>query len=153
MANRDTVKQWFLSKKKPTQAQFHQLFDWLFFKEESIAIANVTGLQDILNSLDIPVKQTKTFPFADAAGTKTFVIPAGYVVRNAVFESASNQLVRIGDTANGEELLTDLDVVTGQPMDTSMSVCSTRAAARTIYVNSSVGDITVTITYTKFFKP
>lgn len=152
MANIDTVKQWFMTKKKPTQAQFWSLFGMIWFKDQSIPMGNIENLTSTLNAIDAPLKQTKTFAFADASNTKTFVIPIGYVVRNVVVESAAAQNVRIGDTDNGTEILNDLAVGADSVNDISVGICSTRAATRTIYMNSSAGDITVTITYTKFFK-
>lgn len=97
--------------------------------------------------------ETKTFIFADSAETKSFVIPAGYAVRHITFESVSTQNVRIGDTANGEELMADEEISAGVVLDVVRSICSTRSASRTIYVNSSAADITATILYTRFFKP
>lgn len=96
--------------------------------------------------------ETKTFLFADSAATKSFTIAAGYVIRSITFESAVTQNVRIGNTPNGEELMSDTEVVEDVALDVTISIPSTRAATRTIYINSSAGDIIATILYVKFFK-
>lgn len=53
MANRNTVKAWFLSLKKPNQSQFHQWLDSIWFKDEKLAISDVQDLEQRLNSLSL----------------------------------------------------------------------------------------------------
>lgn len=48
MALKDTVKQWFKTKLKPTQAQFYTFFDSIRWKDEKVATSDVDGLDVIL---------------------------------------------------------------------------------------------------------
>ena len=50
MALKDTVKQWFKTKLKPTQAQFYTFFDSIRWKEEKIATSDVDGLDNLLTT-------------------------------------------------------------------------------------------------------
>ena len=45
-----TLKSWFLTGKKPTQAQFHDLIDSYIHKSESLDVSNITGLEELLES-------------------------------------------------------------------------------------------------------
>ena len=49
MADINTVKNWFKTGLKPTQAQFWALFDSIFFKGEKIPVADIEGIEEILN--------------------------------------------------------------------------------------------------------
>lgn len=42
MANKDTAKQWFETGDFPTQTQFEQTLEWLRWKDEKIAFADLT---------------------------------------------------------------------------------------------------------------
>jgi hypothetical protein len=49
MTGRNLLKQWFSTAKKPTAAQFAELFDSIFHKgEDSMPIAKIDGLSDVL---------------------------------------------------------------------------------------------------------
>lgn len=48
MSFKDQVKQWFKTGDKPTQGQFWQKFEWLRWKDEPIAMADVTDLTETL---------------------------------------------------------------------------------------------------------
>ncbi|KVV16149.1 hypothetical protein [Flavobacterium sp. TAB 87] len=50
MATKNTVKNWFLTGLKPTQAQFHAFFDSIFWKGEKIPVADIEGIENILNA-------------------------------------------------------------------------------------------------------
>jgi hypothetical protein len=82
MAHRDTVKPWFETGDKPTQAQFWQLFDFLRFLDDAIAIGDVTGLVNALlakvNTADYE-GQLITYD-----GQATYVIPAGYLLEKII---------------------------------------------------------------------
>jgi hypothetical protein len=49
MANKDNVKPWFQTGKRPDQSQFFAFFDWIWFKDERIPADNIEGLQDLLD--------------------------------------------------------------------------------------------------------
>ncbi|MCT4698093.1 hypothetical protein [Tenacibaculum haliotis] len=48
MALKDTVKQWFKTKLKPTQVQFYSFFDAIRWKDEKVATSDVDGLDNLL---------------------------------------------------------------------------------------------------------
>lgn len=50
MALKDTVKEWFKTGLKPTQAQFYSKFDFLRWKDEKIPIADIEEIEGILNA-------------------------------------------------------------------------------------------------------
>lgn len=82
MAFIDTVKQWFVTGAYPTQAQFWQKFAYLRWKDEPIAIVEVTGLQSQLNSLgSLPEKY-------DADGSDIFYdVNEGYELNRILWQS------------------------------------------------------------------
>jgi hypothetical protein len=70
----NTVKQWFQTGDFPTEAQFAQLFDYLRFKDQKVAVADVDGLVDLINGNEPLIKITAT----GAAIPQT--IPVGYAM-------------------------------------------------------------------------
>lgn len=50
MALKDTTKQWFKTKLKPTQAQFYTFFESIRWKDEKVATSDVDDLDVILAS-------------------------------------------------------------------------------------------------------
>ena len=50
MADKNTIKNWFLTGLKPTQAQFRALFDSYWHKDETIPITAITDIEAILNA-------------------------------------------------------------------------------------------------------
>ncbi|GIZ10295.1 hypothetical protein [Flavobacterium sp. UMI-01] len=49
MAFKDTVKEWFKTGLKPTQAQFYSKFDFLRWRDEKIPISDIEEIEGILN--------------------------------------------------------------------------------------------------------
>ncbi|MFW0737134.1 hypothetical protein [Flavobacterium sp. T12S277] len=49
MALKETVKQWFKTGYKPTESQFYQFFDSIWWKEEKIPANKIENLQEILD--------------------------------------------------------------------------------------------------------
>ena len=49
MAFKDTAKNWFKTGLKPTEAQFGSVFDFLRWKDEKVPIADIEGIEEILN--------------------------------------------------------------------------------------------------------
>lgn len=50
MADKNTIKNWFLTNFQPTQAQFWALFDSYFHKDEKIPITAIDDIENILNA-------------------------------------------------------------------------------------------------------
>jgi|SRR5690242_3195320 len=132
MANKDTAKPWFNTGKYPTQAQFYQLFEWLRWKDEEIAIADVTGLQDIINDLPAPangVNPVSTFGLS-ADGSKT--IPAGGILTQIIVDSDVDMVLNIGNAAGGNDIIADLAITGGVPMPITVVVYA-KGADRDIF--------------------
>jgi hypothetical protein len=80
----NTVKQWFQTGDYPTQAQFYQLFEFIRFKDEAVAVADVAGLVDLLNGAEALIKVTAT------GSNITQTIPAGYAMECIYITSPTN---------------------------------------------------------------
>ena len=88
MANKDNAKQWFETGDYPTQAQFAQVFEWLRWKDESVAIIDVAGLTDILNGLQLPIVSKDLF-VTGIGGIGYYNLPFGYILNSmAIFPNA-----------------------------------------------------------------
>lgn len=48
---KNTIKQWFKNKLKPTQAQFWAWMDSYWHKDEKIPVSSISGLEKLLNSV------------------------------------------------------------------------------------------------------
>lgn len=79
MAYKDIVKPWFETGDYPTQAQFYQKFDYLRWKDEAIAMDEVTGLPEAINALQVPVTEV----VSDGSDIQ-YTIPVGYILEKVV---------------------------------------------------------------------
>ena len=105
MANKDTSKQWFETGDFPTQAQFAQVFEWLRWKDEQLAMADVVGLIAYLSSVIPPIEIS-----INASGSYT--IPAGYAIYKLYAKTilADSTLV-IGTEEFGDDILAVVDLI------------------------------------------
>jgi hypothetical protein len=128
----DTVKQWFLRKKKPTQSQFHTLFDYLRWKDEVIAMADINGLVSALIS-----KVNR----ADYEGHKVTVdadysynIPAGYLLEKIICFWGSNANISMSLVAfGGADVLPITNYSSG--WNNPIIIEEFAAEDKTIYIN------------------
>jgi hypothetical protein len=105
----DTAKQWFVSKAKPTQAQYHALFDSLRWTDQPIPLDGVLNLTTILQSkLDVAVYNAsfialsvQEVPFN---GDGSVIVPAGYLFEKCIVLPASGASLKIGLSIGGEEV-------------------------------------------------
>ena len=81
MADKNTIKNWFKTGLKPTQAQFWATWDSIWFKEEKIPVDKIDGLQEILE--DKADSETVTNLFDTVR-----IIPVGQML---VFKVAPNE--------------------------------------------------------------
>lgn len=137
MANIDTAKSWFETGDYPTQAQFWQLFDWIRWKDEQLAISDITGLQTILNNAATinAVKalfRDKITLLADGNWSN----PDGNVISGVIIKSVNNASIKIGTTPGGDDILS-YDVVAGVPVAISLIYYS--ETAQTIYFSGISG--------------
>jgi hypothetical protein len=109
MAFKDTVKTWFQTGLKPTQGQFWSWMDKLRWKDEPIAITEVTGLQDFLNALGPKIQRF------EATGTFRYTIPVGFIVEWLLVKPTLDCTVTIDD-GNGNASNVDVIALHGEPI-------------------------------------
>lgn len=85
MAYIDNVKPWFETGDFPTQAQFYQMFEWLRWRDQPLAIADITNLTSILNELASPVEA-----FITTGADFQYTIPLGFLMEKIVVKPFSN---------------------------------------------------------------
>jgi hypothetical protein len=120
MANRDTVKPWFQTDKRPTQNQFFSFFDWVWFKDEQIPALKIENLQELLGEkadleyVNNRVTTAKIFPNGDFL---VFKVPGN--VDNTTLETndvvkgiVENHIIEGIYLGGGKELLTDFEIIT-----------------------------------------
>jgi hypothetical protein len=112
MAFIDNVKQWFKTGDFPDQPQFYQKFAWLRWKDEPIAISEVTELQDILNNINGAVGGVKQF--ASLSGNGYVQVPAACEIRKIILYAAdTNEVVNVGITELGAEIEGQITLIGG----------------------------------------
>lgn len=104
MAFIDTVKGWFKTGDKPTQAQFYSMFAYLRWKDEDIPITSIENIEEILNEkADAEIVSNH---FVDAnAHTALFLQTKIYVASELqIFKApgnTSNEILESGDWCIG----------------------------------------------------
>lgn len=143
MANRDTVKNWFKRGLKPLESQFHQLFDWIYFKDEGIAIGDVINLQTTLNgkadSATVNAIQSVVFPESlNRNSNFTYAMIGGRELERVRFKPTANISMRVGLTNGGEEIAIEIGYVANQWH--TLVVNEFSDANRTLYFNGVTAD-------------
>lgn len=113
MADRNTVKTWFLSLKKPNQAQFHTWMESTWFKGEKIPVADIDGISVYLGNNVPPVIVN-----LDADGS--YIIPPGYAIYLMYITPAVACTINV-DTAS-ENIIEDLELDAGKTTAVQLSI-------------------------------
>lgn len=148
MAYIDNAKQWFKRKMKPTEAQFAQTFDWLRWKDQALAIADITSLSTTLQGkldksvFDAMISRATIVLEADGS----FVIPAGYLLEKVLLIPAVASVISIGTTEGGEEVFLAGDVSTDGAV-IALNVFT--KVAKTIYFTGITSSTTIALYYSK----
>jgi hypothetical protein len=109
MGLKDTVKQWFKTNDYPTESQFAQFFDSIFFKDEAIEITSIVGLQAILNAL-APVGSIVSREVFTVVGTSwDYVVPNGFILNSISVLPTTNTTAYCGYTGGDLEALVPND--------------------------------------------
>lgn len=82
----NTIKSWFVSKAKPTQAQFWAVFDSFRHKSEKVPVADIEGLTNILK------------PFNDHLNDPN--AHAGLLAKTKIYASGELQVFKIPTNVN-----------------------------------------------------
>lgn len=148
MANKDTAKTYFQTGDKPSQSQFYQTFDWLRWADDTIAIADVTGLTAALalkaDQASLAALINILFPFKVLlTANGSYTIPAGMIVEKIILTPAATATLKIGTTNGGEEIMI-ADTVAGGA-DKSVTVDIIARADTIIYFTGLVGSTTILI--------
>lgn len=150
MANKDTAKTYLQTGDYPTEAQFAQICEWQRWKDEMIAIADVVGLQNILNALSTPVQKF----IVDVTTYVNYTIPVGFVQGKLYIIPTVSAFTTIRDTDAAVNLFVgvtgvdDIDPAKGAEYDISVFAATT---ARNIRVGPLPVGSTVYIVKTKLF--
>lgn len=118
MANRELSKQWFETGDKPTQTQFQLLLDYLFFKDEGIAIGNVAGLLDALllkaDAATVTTILERVAPdLVNASANFSYSLKNGLSLRKIGFLLTSPMQIKIGTTNGGNEIMELIQIGSG----------------------------------------
>ncbi|MBN8834556.1 MAG: hypothetical protein ABS68_00320 [Niastella sp. SCN 39-18] len=143
----DDVKPWFETGDYPTQAQFYSFFSKLRWKDEPLAIGDISGLTQILNELSQPIETFTT----SAAVDFEYSLPVNFLLSDIIIKAPTTCVVAVtASTIAGEEFsIADLDVdadkgalvevgilsyvahqikITGLPAGTSIKIIKKRIA-------------------------
>jgi hypothetical protein len=86
-AFKDLVKTFFNVGDFPTEEQFNQWFDSIWFKDELIPINVIEGLQETLNELSRP---TEKLQVNDDAAPFLYTVPQGYYLETIILSPSLN---------------------------------------------------------------
>lgn len=116
MALKDTVKPWFVTGAYPTQSQFYQWMDSILWTDDAIAIAKITGLQTLLNTI-ITLAQVQALyrEVINLISDGIYIMAPGLIITGIVIDSPVDITLRIGTTLGGNDILDDLAITGGTP--------------------------------------
>lgn len=113
MADRNTVKFWFLSLKKPNQSQFHTWLDSIWFKNEQIPVSSIEGISTYLGNSLPPV-------IVNLEADGSYIIPPAYAVYLIYLTSDVDCTINV-DTAS-ENIIQDLELAAGKTTAVQLSI-------------------------------
>jgi len=98
---RDQLKQWFETGDYPTQQQFWDWIDSFILNTDSIPLATINGLVDILNN-----KQDKITPHVILLqpGTASWNVPAGTLVEKIWFQLTTTTNISVGTSLGADDV-------------------------------------------------
>jgi hypothetical protein len=124
MSYRDTVKPWFETGDKPTQAQFYALFDHLRFTDDPIAQADISGL---IAALILKASQSSLDDFTGGellifVADNYYDIPVGYLLEKFIVVPDAGSDIKIGTTVGGDEIAPVETIAggTGEPYEVNV---------------------------------
>lgn len=147
MANKDTIKQYFETGDKPTQAQFWQFFDWVRWGDESIQMADIAGLAAALLAKMNTADYEGNCIAYDA--NAIYVIPAGYLLEkvipyygNAGVMAISTILMGDSDEADIPEVLVGwnrpIDLNIFAPANTNVYISGIPAGSKLVFLSRKI---------------
>lgn len=144
MANKDTSKQWFQTGDKPTQAQFYQVFDWIRWADDPIAIADIAGLVAALNAKADQTSVALLYTFKVTLNADgNYVLPLGNLMDKIIITPAGDSNIKVGTSDGGEEIMPVDDIAAGEDRVISCDVIA--RADKTIYFTGITSATTILI--------
>lgn len=104
------LKQWFRTNLYPTQSQFYDWFDSYLHKDDAIPMAKVTGLVEMLQTINNNNTSEGSIPPIVLAGTNTCTIPAGTKVDSIIIIDTQEAVISLGTTNGANDLIQDVSV-------------------------------------------
>jgi len=136
--NISTLKSYFETGDKPTQAQFYAWLDSFRHKDDKIALTDLsTELQNFLNGVG-----GKSFVVL-TPGQASYAPAAGELIEVIVFDDDANPNVKVGTTNGGSEIAAELQLVNGEFLFEQKLRFKT--AGSTIYFGNITGNTVTTI--------
>jgi hypothetical protein len=113
MALLSDILTWWSRTRVPTVEQRQATFNSFRHKSTPIAISEVTGLQDALNSRVSSDNFNILKPIVLAPGTGSWEVPAGTLIRSICVIDDSDLTFSIGLTEAGKDYVEDADISQG----------------------------------------
>lgn len=144
----DTVKPWFETSDKPTQAQFWQLFAYLRFKDEAIAIADIAGLVSALanKAEKAALESFEQGERIEFNANGFYDIAEGYLLEKIIMLPGSDAAIDIGNTAGTGDIYSSstfgsvVSAATGEVFVVNLYAKATR---RIYFTNVPVGSVII----------
>jgi hypothetical protein len=148
MAFIDTVKPWFVRKAKPTQAQFWQLFAWLRWKDETIAVSDITNLETILsNKVEIAVFNAAAFDVVKQdlafATDGSYHIPRGWLLEKIIVFPGSDASVKIGNEISLDDIFPESIISPSNPAVINVDLYAVSNYGRDVLIAGVNADTTI----------
>lgn len=137
MAYRDTVKPWFQTGDKPTQAQFYQLFDYLFFKDEGITMADVAGLVAALagKASQAVFDDFQKGELIETSADVIYAQGANTLIEKIIIIPGADAAITIGTTNGGEEIMVSTNIEVTDYGTYPFIIDAFSAVDRNLYIN------------------
>lgn len=143
MANKDTTKTWFETGDYPTQAQFWQAFEWLRWKDESLQISDISGLQQLVNSIiTLAAVKVKYIQLINLISDGSFVMDEGLIITGIIVDAPNDFVLNVGTTPGGTDIINAMPITGGTPEPVTLIIYA--KADKTIYfsgINASTNFI------------
>lgn len=151
----DAVKQWFVSKAKPTQTQFHTLFDYLRFKDDPLAISDIDGLITVLQGkVDLSVFNAAVLSLVveelPVNGAEVLLIQPGHILEKIILLPVIDAVVKIGLSEGGEEILPE-DVVSASSGEVVLTNIYSATTTTQVFLSGLPNESSI-ITFTRKIK-
>ncbi|MCW3088943.1 MAG: hypothetical protein JWP81_12 [Ferruginibacter sp.] len=141
----NTIYNWFKRLDKPSYQQFYNTFFSFRHKSDKIIFDDLhDDVKTIINNSITSETIAPLLPITLAAGTSSWLVPAGTLIEKIWFKDADNPAVSIGKTIGGNELLEAVQLSNGRYI---VSLDEPFDIDTTIYFTGITGN-----TITKIFK-